>query len=166
MKKLSIVIAFLLLTTATFATTKAERKDDVKKIAYNALQNFEADFKTAKDVSWKVNDQYIKASFTSDGKKMAALYDLQGTYLGAVEYLSYEQIPLKARNEIQKRFKDFSFSSALKIVSRPEGNENFNDVGTYWVDLVNDVKQLYVSVSPSLSVALHKTITIETTASN
>ena len=76
MKKLSLVIAFLLLTTATFATTKAERKDDVKKIAYNALQNFEADFKTAKDVSWKVNDQYIKGSFTSDGKKMAGLYGL------------------------------------------------------------------------------------------
>lgn len=166
MKKLLFVIALALLTTGTFAVEKTDKKDDVKKVSYSALKQFEQEFGTAKDVSWKVNDQYVKASFTSEGKKMAALYDLQGSYLGAVEYLTYEQLPAKARTEIEKRFKDFNFSSALKIVNRPNSTGDFNDVGTYWVDLTNDVKQLYVSVSPSLSVALFKTISLEATAKN
>lgn len=162
MKKLLFVIALALLTTGTFAVEKTDKKDDVKKVSYTALKQFEEEFGTAKDVSWKVNDQYVKASFTSEGKKMAALYDLQGSYLGAVEYVTYEHLPLKARAEIEKRFKDYTFSSALKIVARP--NTDFNDVDTYWVDLTNEVKQLYVSVSPALSVSLFKSISLETTA--
>lgn len=166
MKKLLFILALALSTVSTFATEKTDSKDDVKKVSYTALRQFQEEFKSARDVSWKVNAQYVKASFTAEGKKMAALYDLQGGYLGAVEYLAYEQLPLKARTEIEKRFKDFSFTSGLKIVSRPEGNQDFADVGTYWVDLTNNVKQLYVSISPSLSVALHKSIAVETTAGN
>lgn len=161
MKKLLFIIALALLTTGALAVEKTDKKDDVKKVSYTALKQFEEEFGTAKDVSWKVNDQYVKASFTSDGKKMAALYDLQGSYLGAVEYVNYEYLPLKVRAEIEKRFKDYIFSSALKIVARPN---TFNDVGSYWIDLTNNVKQLYVSVSPSLSVSLFKTISLEASA--
>ncbi len=164
MKKLVIIITLALVTSSSFAIDKTDLTDDVKKVSYSTLKQFEDEFKSAKDISWKINQQYIKASFTSDGRKMAALYDLQGSYLGSVEYLTYEQLPEKARFEMEKRFKNSTFSSALKIVSRPEGNSDFNDVGTYWVDLINETKQLYVSVSPSLSVALFKTINLETLA--
>jgi hypothetical protein len=166
MKKLLIVIAFSFLTATTFAAPGKDSKDDVKKVSYTALRQFEENFKDAKDVSWKVTSLFVKASFTTEGKKMAALYDLQGEFLGAVEYLNYQELPLKARVEIEKRYKDFSFSSALKIVTRPSDNSDFNDVGTYWVDLTNDVKQLYISISPSLTVALHKSIAIAATARN
>lgn len=163
MKKFLFVIALSLLTVSTFAI---DRNDDIKKVSYTALRQFETDFKSAKDVSWKTNDQYVKATFTSEGKNMAALYSLQGEYLGVVQYLNYEQVPVKARKEIEKRYNEFTFSSALKIVGRPSNHSEFNDVGTYWVDMVNDTKQLYLSVSPSLSVSLFKTLEIETTASN
>lgn len=160
MKKLLFIIALVFVTASSFAIDRTDLKDDVKKVSYATLRQFEDEFKSAKDIAWRINQQYVKATFTSEGKKMAALYDLQGSYLGAVEYLTYDQLPEKARTEMEKRFKDYSFSSALKIVSRPEGNSDFNDLGTYWVDLINETKQLYVSVSPSLSVTLFKTINL------
>ena len=160
MKKLLFIIALVFVTASSFAIDRTDLKDDVKKVSYTTLRQFEDEFKSAKDIAWRINQQYVKATFTSEGKKMAALYDLQGSYLGAVEYLTYDQLPEKARTEMEKRFKDYSFSSALKIVSRPEGNSDFNDLGTYWVDLINETKQLYVSVSPSLSVTLFKTINL------
>ena len=160
MKKLLFIIALVFVTGSSFAIDRTDLKDDVKKVSYTTLRQFEDEFKSAKDIAWRINQQYVKATFTSEGKKMAALYDLQGSYLGAVEYLTYDQLPEKARTEMEKRFKDYSFSSALKIVSRPEGNSDFNDLGTYWVDLINETKQLYVSVSPSLSVTLFKTINL------
>lgn len=165
MKKLLFIITLSLLTAVTYATERTDKKDDVKKVSYTAIRQFEEEFQNAKNVSWRVSDLYVKAQFTDEGKNMAALYDLQGNYLGAVEYLTYSQIPEKARTEMEKRFKDYTFSSALKIVSRPNGAYDTNDVGTYWVDLINDAKQLYVSVSPSLTVALYKTYTLETSAS-
>lgn len=160
MKKLLFIIALVFVTASSFAIDRTDLKDDVKKVSYATLRQFEDEFKSAKDIAWRINQQYVKATFTSEGKKMAALYDLQGSYLGAVEYLTYDQLPEKARTEMEKKFKDYSFSSALKIVSRPEGNSDFNDLGTYWVDLINETKQLYVSVSPSLSVTLFKTINL------
>ncbi len=160
MKKLLFIIALVFVTASSFAIDLTDLKDDVKKVSYATLRQFEDEFKSAKDIAWRINQQYVKATFTSEGKKMAALYDLQGSYLGAVEYLTYDQLPEKARTEMEKKFKDYSFSSALKIVGRPEGNSDFNDLGTYWVDLINETKQLYVSVSPSLSVTLFKTINL------
>ena len=165
MKKLLIIITLTLLTAVTYATERTDKKDDVKKVSYTAIKQFEEEFANAKNVSWRVSDQYVKAQFTSEGKNMAALYDLQGNYIGAVEYVAYSSIPEKARVEMERRFKDYTFSSALKIVSRPAGAFDSNDVGTYWVDLINDTKQLYVSVSPSLSVALYKTYSLSTSAS-
>ncbi|MBC7914687.1 MAG: hypothetical protein H7Y07_11270 [Pyrinomonadaceae bacterium] len=166
MRKLSIIIALFVLSLGTYATEVPDTKEDIKKISYTALRHFEADFKTAKDVSWRTNEQYVKATFTTDGKKMAALYDLQGNFVGSIEYLSYDQLPVKARTELEKKYTGYNFSSALKIVSRPTDTSDFNDVGTYWVDLTNEVKQLYISISPSSSVSLHKSVSIQATAKN
>jgi hypothetical protein len=163
MKKIVLLIA---LTVATISSFAIDRKDDVEKVSYNALRQFEDSFTEAKNVSWRVTDQYVKASFSMEGKRMAAIYDPQGNYIGAVEYVTYTQIPVKARLEIERKFKDFTFTSGLKIVDRPSGAFEFNDIGTYWVDLTNDVKQLYVSVSSYATVSLHKTIDLERTAGN
>jgi hypothetical protein len=165
MKKLFIIIALTVLSVGSYAVERNDGNDDIKKVSYTAIRQFEDEFKTAQNVSWKVNDQYVRASFTAEGKKMSALYDLQGSFLGAVEYVSYDQIPVKAKIELEKRYKDYSFSSALKIVSRPSYSD-FNDVGTYWVDMINDAKQLYLSVSPSSVVALHKTVSLDEASSN
>jgi hypothetical protein len=161
MKKLVFIIALTLVTVSTFAI---DRNDDIKKVSYTALRQFEEEFESAKNVSWRVNDQYVKASFSLEGKRMAALYDLQGNYIGAVEYIAYHQIPVKARLEIERKYKDYTFTTGLKIVSRPTEGFAFNDVGTYWVDFSNNSKQVYLSVTPSSTVALHKTLPIESTA--
>jgi hypothetical protein len=165
MKKLIFILALSLTTIGTYAFTGVERTDDVKKVSDYAIKQFKQDFASAKDVSWKLTRDYIKANFSLDGKKMAALYDLQGTYLGAVEYLSYEQVPVRARTQIEKQYKNYYFSSGLKVVSRPYGSD-FNDVGTYWVNLSSTIKELFISVSPSSEIALHKSTLKETTAKN
>lgn len=165
MKKSIFIITLLFITASTFAANTTERTDDLTKISTYAIKQFEQDFKSAKNVTWDVESEYVKANFKVEDKKMAALYDLQGTYLGAVEYLAYEQIPVKARTDIEKQYKNYDFSSALKIVSRPYGSD-LNDVGTYWVNLSNTVKNVIVSISPSLNVAFQKSTFIQTNAKN
>lgn len=163
MKKLIFTITLMFITITSFVTNAAERTDDLSKISNYALKQFARDFKAAEKISWDVERDYVKASFEVDDKKMAALYDIQGTYLGAVEYLSYEQIPEKARLDIEKQYKNYDFSSALKIVSRPYGS-HLNDVGTYWVNLSNNVKNLFLNISPSLQVAFQTSTFVQTNA--
>lgn len=163
MKKPIFIIALLFTTITSFIANATEQKDDVSKISNYAVKHFEQDFKTAKKISWDIESDYVKANFEVDDKKMAALYDLQGNYLGAVEYLSYEQIPEKARLDIEKQYKSYDFSSALKVVSRPHDSD-INDVGTYWVNLSNNVKNLILNISPSLHVAFQKSTFVPTSA--
>jgi hypothetical protein len=159
MKKLVFAIAFTLVSAVTFAAGS----DDSDKVAYVAVRQFEQEFKDAEDVSWRVGDDYAKAYFTSLGKKMVAFYSLNGDFIGAVQYLEYKQLPLKTRQEIEKKYKDYEFTEAIQIVSRP--SSDYEDVGTYYVDLANDAQEIYLKVS-SADISVHKTIERARTAQN
>lgn len=166
MKKILFIIVLSLIIPGIFAIERTNKKAAVKKVSYSTLSQFQQEFSTAKNVSWIINEKYVKASFFSAGKRMAALYDLDGYFIGSIEYLSYDQLPYKAKTEIESKFKDYTFVSARKIVSRPTDNSSFNDVGTYWVDLSNKEEQIYVHVSPNTDASLYKTIRSETLAKN
>jgi hypothetical protein len=160
MKKLFFALALTFLTVAGFAA-EMRPADDSEKVAYVALRSFEQEFKDAEEISWRVGDDYAKAYFTSLGKKMVAFYTHQGDYIGAVQYLDYKQLPLKTRQEIEKKFKDYQFSEAIQIVGRP--SSDYDDIGTYYVDLTNDSKEIYLRVSSS-DITVHKTVERSQTA--
>ncbi len=166
MKRILLIIVLSLIIPGIFAIEKTKRNIAVKKVSSSALSQFQQEFSTAKNVSWIVNEKYVKASFFSSGKRMAALYDLDGNFVGSIEYISYDQLPYKAKTEIKNKYKDFAFVSARKIVSRPTDNSSFNDVGSYWVDLANESERIYINVSPKTDVALYKSTNFETLAKN
>ena len=166
MKRILLIIVLSLIIPGIFAIEKTKRNIAVKKVSSSALSQFQQEFSTAKNVSWIVNEKYVKASFFSSGKRMAALYDLDGNFVGSIEYISYDQLPYKAKTEIKNKYKDFAFVSARKIVSRPIDNSSFNDVGSYWVDLANESERIYINVSPKTDVALYKSTNFETLAKN
>ena len=166
MKRILLIIVLSLIIPGIFAIEKTKRNIAVKKVSSSALSQFQQEFSTAKNVSWIVNEKYVKASFFSSGKRMAALYDLDGNFVGSIEYISYDQLPYKAKTEIKNKYKDFAFVSARKIVSRPTDNSSFNDVGSYWVDLANESERIYINVSPKTDVALYKSTNFENHAKN
>ena len=166
MKRILLIIVLSLIIPGIFAIEKTKRNIAVKKVSSSTLSQFQQEFSTAKNVSWIVNEKYVKASFFSSGKRMAALYDLDGNFVGSIEYISYDQLPYKAKTEIKNKYKDFAFVSARKIVSRPTDNSSFNDVGSYWVDLANESERIYINVSPKTDVALYKSTNFETLAKN
>lgn len=166
MKRILFIIVLSLIIPGIFAIERTNKKAAVKKVSSSTLSQFQQEFSTAKNVSWIVNEKYVKASFFSAGKRMAALYALDGYFIGSIEYLSYDQLPYKAKTEIKSKFKDYTFVSARKIVSRPTDNSSFNDVGTYWVDLANKGEQIYVNISPKADVSLYKATSLETIAKN
>ena len=166
MKRILLIIVLSLIIPGIFAIEKTKRNIAVKKVSSSAISQFQQEFSTAKNVSWIVNEKYLKASFFSTGKRMAALYDLDGNFIGSIQYLSYEQLPYKAKTEIESKYKDYTFVSARRIVSRPTDNSSFNDVGSYWVDLANETEKIYINISPKTDVSLYKSTSFETFAKN
>jgi|GEM_PF-1014692 len=166
MKKLIFGTILSILTVTGFAAGKINRKDDAGKISYNVKRQFDQEFEDAKEISWIINDEFQKATFTVDGNKFTALYDLQENYLGATKFISYKDVPAKAKAEIERKFKDYYFSEGIQVVSRPSGDYDSNDVGTYWLDMVKEGKKVYLKVSPFSVVEVYKTIDLRETAKN
>ena len=158
MKKLLIATLFTFVTAAGFSVEKVEKKDDSKNISYNAKKQLESEFAGAKDVSWTVNDDYQKASFTLDGKKLTAIFDVQGSYLAATQVVAYEELPAETKKSIAKFYKGYEFSEAIKIVARPSNDYQSNDVGTYWIDLSKENKQVYLNYTETQGLSFYKKV--------
>jgi len=166
MKHLLFATLLSIISVAGFATENIEKKDDSKNISYNAKKQLASEFADAKDVTWTANDEYQKATFTLEGKKLTALFDIQGNYLGATQVVNFSELPAEAQKSILKYYKDYSFSDALRVVARPDNAYQSNDVGTYWIDLAKDNKQVFLNYTESAGLAFYKKVESTTTAKN
>lgn len=154
MKKLAILLMVTLFTVAVKADENVRKDDDVK-VSYSAKRQFESEFKGAEGVIWTTSDQFQKATFKLAGKKVTAFYDLRGDFIGATQFVKYEDIPVEARKQIEQEYKGYTANEVLQVISRPEDSDS-NDVGTFWVDLVNETKSVYVKVAANVDVQLVK----------
>ena len=76
MKKLVFSAILTVLSVVAFAAKSTIGNDDVNKITYTAKQHLEQEFEKAEGVKWSVTREFQKASFTLDGKKITAIYDV------------------------------------------------------------------------------------------
>ena len=165
MKKLLFATLLTIASVAGFAAGKVEKKDD-SKVTYSAKKQFEQEFEKAQNVKWTVTEDYQKARFTLEGKNLTAIYDLQGNYLGATEFVEFDTLPEGAKKQLGKHYKDYNFSEAILIVGRPSNSYQTDDVGSYWINLVKDDKQVYLTYSESTGLSLFKTVTASKSAKN
>ncbi|WP_207420930.1 hypothetical protein [Desertivirga brevis] len=166
MKHLLYATLLTIFSVAGFAAENIDKKDDSKNISYNAKRQLEAEFAGAKDVTWTANTDYQKASFSFEGKKITALFDIQGNYLGATQVVAFEELPAEAKKSIEKYYKGFAFSGALKVVARPSNDYQSNDVGTYWIDLAKDSKEVYLNYTSSTGLSFYKNVESAASAKN
>ena len=166
MKKLLFATLLTIASVAGFATDRVEKKDDSKNVTYSARKQFEQEFDKAQDVNWSVSADYQKAKFTLEGKRITAIYDLQGNYLGATQFIGYSDLPERAKTELAKHYKDYNFSEAILVVGRPVDSYQTNDVGTYWIDLEKENKQVYITYTEGSGISLYKTIKSSQAAKN
>lgn len=145
MRKIIIATLLSILSISGFAGVIDENSDDVKSVSAAAKKEFQTEFKDAQNVSWVLSNEYQKARFTLNGRKMTAIFDLRGAYIGATEVVALTDLPRKALKAIKKNYGDYSFSEALKVADRPSIKHKKDDVGTYWIDLLKDGSRVYLN---------------------
>ncbi|OOQ62120.1 hypothetical protein [Mucilaginibacter pedocola] len=149
MKKifLTIALAASLLTVNTYAATfKAE--DGTENVSYAALTKFNNDYAGAENVSWKVSNNFQKVTFTLDGTKMSAFYNLRGEVMGVTQNVQFNALPEKARKEIAAKYEGYFAKEVIKLET---GEDSFDNT-VYFVDLAKDGKELLVRVTPGAGV--------------
>jgi hypothetical protein len=130
MKKLFISASIILASvTGSFASTKTENPAEFKN--YNKLA-------TANQVTWKITNQFKKASLLVSGEKTEVFYSTEGRLIGTSKSFAYDKLPKMALRNISLNYAypeysliecivfEKAFQETNYYVSFKKGNEQIN----------------------------------------
>jgi hypothetical protein len=96
---------------------------------------FKIDFPKATQVKWTTFDEFYEANFISGTSKMSTFFDYNDTMVGTGKYISFNKLPAKGIESVNKFFKDYS----PEVVMYYDDNElNPNDLYHFGVPLDKD----------------------------
>jgi len=156
-------------TKETKKESKAERVP-LKKLGgtvvnVNAKNNFDLDFGKIPNVIWTRIENFDEAVFTKDGKEMRAYYDSDGKLVGTTQYVTFDKLPEKAKQEIKTKYKEYTVGPVI-FYDDNELNETdmvlwsvqFDDEDNYFVELTKGTEKIILRVNPLGNVAFFKTL--------
>ena len=159
MKKAIIAAALVsTLATAAFAGNggKVAKTTGEEKVSNEVVNEFNADFKGAKNAVWTVTSNCQKVTFTIDGAQKTAFYDLSGKYMGSTQNITIQDIPYYAQENIDESYKGYTVAQVFKYESNGASLDQARV--TYFVDLKKDNSELLIKVIPGDKPELFKTV--------
>ncbi|RVT97261.1 hypothetical protein EOD41_19040 [Mucilaginibacter limnophilus] len=153
MKKLFIIPVIAgLLSTGLYANAavKNVKDDDGSRVSYSVINQFKADFRDAKNVTWTITDNCQKAEFILNGVKTTAFYNFSGDFMGTTERVAYSAVSERAQKEIAAKYKGYAVGDVIKLQTT-ESTQLF-------VDLKNDKEEVLVRVSPTSTVSFFQQV--------
>jgi hypothetical protein len=144
MKKLFIA-ALLALTVAGSAFAK-----DTKKVNALVVRTFDSEFRKASNVTWTVNEEYVKATFTLNNEKMEAIYNPSGERIGTSRAITIDELPVKTKRAFAKNYGDYAVKEAIEFTGTEENGyfisaENEKEVVVLKVNNTNDLTKFKVT---------------------
>jgi hypothetical protein len=133
---------------------KELRKLEGKEVSYMAKEAFQRDFGKIPVVSWERLDNFDKATFIQDGQKTSAYYDYDTKLVGTTANKTFADLPAKARNCINNKYKDYSIGDVIFFDDNEFSetdmilyNKQFADEDNYFVELQKGDKKIVVQVN-------------------
>lgn len=142
-------ILFLALITVSIAATAAT--DPASDVSFTVLNKFTAKFLKAENVDWKVTPQFIRASFTLNGKEMNAFYDSYGDLTAVTSKMDYSKLPERAIKAISLKYPFPPYQLTDCIEYRSAENEL-----SYYVSLLTEQETIVLQISPAGNVSEFK----------
>lgn len=148
---------------------KAERKElrvlEGNKVNELAKTNFKTDFPGVSIPHWKRNSQFDEVNFTKDGQRMTAFYDYNSILVGTTQNKTFNDIPVKAQQIIEKKYKNYSIGTVV-FFDDNESNDTdmildgvqFDDEDDYFIPLTKDGKTTIVMSNTAGNVSYFTTV--------
>jgi hypothetical protein len=133
-------VLLIALTTSAFA--------DPTNVSSTTLWNFHSEFKNASNVTWLVEKEFTKATFTLNDKKLTAFYTLTGDIIGTSTNITLDDLPINAKRIFAKKFDGFTVLEAIRF----EGV----DEGAYYISAENEKHVVILKVSDHSQVSIFK----------
>ena len=142
----------------------AEKRDELKRskpkyISYKAQEQFRIDFGNIPEVIWRSEANFDVATFKKDGTVESAYYDYYAGLVGTTIQKSFEDMPLKAREYINKHYGDYTKGDVI-LFDDDEYSETdmtlfgrqFEDQDNYFIELTKNDKRIVLESDPDGNV--------------
>lgn len=133
-KKMKKLIFAILIAVAVTGSAFAKPAEIISEIVSNrVLNSFQSDFSTAQNVTWKVDKNFVKASFVLDNQKTEAFYTVDGDLLATSKAIAFNKLPESAIRTITTKypFPPYVLDECIELV-RADGSTN------YYISLKNN----------------------------
>lgn len=112
-----------------------------------AESNFEKVFKNAMNVSWNQSGDFLQASCFLQGKVTHVFYDAEGDYICLTREITYDNLPVKARDYISKKYEGYEPAESISFTSKDAGD-------AFYCSLVKDGKKKILKINNDASVGI------------
>ncbi|MBS1533047.1 MAG: hypothetical protein JSU01_22290 [Bacteroidetes bacterium] len=149
MKKFFITAAVATLFSASVFADGSKKTATKIDVSYTVVNEFNADFAGAKNVTWTVSKDFQKANFILNGVKTTAFYNHEGEFVAVTMNVDAKAIPAKAKAEIADKYNGYDVAGVIVVQNNTELNPEADETA-YFVDLKNESKEILVKITPSL----------------
>ena len=133
-------LAATLITTSAFASGEEEDKA-------RAIKNLKKEFTTAKDIQWKLTENYMKASFNWNDQQLEVFYNYDGDIIAKSRPVNPSALPIEAQQKIEKKYAGYKTDECVEMN---------NEEGTnFYVSLIKENKKVILKVSPYGDVSVY-----------
>ncbi len=116
MKKVLVALSLLIAVVAGSSFTTAP-----ESVNRNVLTAFNNSYENAKDVSWDVKKDFVKATFSIEGKVFYAYYRQTGEKIATTRNMNIEELTASLRNELRTKYeKNLWLTQLFEVVSEQE----------------------------------------------
>lgn len=124
MKKIILATAMMLMAGLTVAFAK-----DDEGVNNQIATSFSKDFTSATNISWNVQKDFTKATFTMNNQVMFAFYREDGSLIATARNILSEQLPINLLKSLRKDYGNYWISELFEM--------DKDGQGSYYVTLEN-----------------------------
>lgn len=110
MKKTILATAMMLMAGLTVAFAK-----DNEGVNNQIATSFSKDFTSATNISWSIEKNFTKATFTLNNQVMFAFYSEEGNLIATARNILSQQLPINLLKSVRKDYGNYWISDLFEI---------------------------------------------------
>ena len=129
-------------------------------VSIESKDSFGVDFPKASDISWERTSEFDQVNFISDGQRLTAYYDSDGSLIGTTTTRKLTDLPEKSQKILADKYADYKVGPVIFFHDNNQNDSDmvlwstpFDNEDLYFAELDKGPSKIVVRITPSGDVS-------------